>query len=38
MKMRSKQKCFTNKELDINKIKTDYDKIRIRLEAEYNLS
>lgn len=31
MKMRKKQKEFVNKELDINTIKKDYEKIKIRL-------
>lgn len=38
MRMRRKQKPFTNKELDINTIKNDYEKIKIRLEKEYHLS
>jgi hypothetical protein len=32
MKMRKKQREFTNRELDINTIKKDYEKIRIRLD------
>jgi hypothetical protein len=32
MKMRKKQKEFANKELDINTIKKDYEKIKIRLD------
>lgn len=36
--MRKKQKAFTNRELDIKTIKRDYEKIRIRLEPEYQLS
>lgn len=36
--MRKNQKAFTNRELDINTIKRDYEKIRIRLESEYHLS
>lgn len=29
--MRKKQKEFTNRELDINTIRKDYEKIKIRL-------
>lgn len=31
MKMRKKQREFVNRELDINIIKKDYEKIKIRL-------
>lgn len=32
MKMRKKQKEFINKELNINTIRKDYEKIKIRLD------
>lgn len=32
MKMRKKQREFTNRELDINTIREDYEKIRIRMD------
>jgi hypothetical protein len=32
MKMRIKQRAFINRELDINTIRKDYEKIKIRLD------
>jgi len=32
MKMRKKQRDFVNRELDIDTIKKDYEKIKIRLD------
>ena len=37
MQQRKKQQAFVNRELDIKKIRTDYDKIRIRLEAGHGI-
>jgi hypothetical protein len=36
--MRKKQREFTNRELDINTIKKDYERIKIRLEKREGLS
>lgn len=36
--MRRKQQTFINRELDINTIKKDYEKIKIKLEKTKQLS
>lgn len=36
--MRAKQQLFINRELDINKIRADFEKIRIRLEQDHCIS
>jgi len=33
--MRKKQKAFINSELDINTIKKDYEKLKIKLEKSH---